>query len=159
MGSSRIRKNDFSGLHKLAKSLEGLGVVRLGLFGEKASRSTGGEVTNPELGAIHELGSATRGIPPRSFLRMPLQARAGEIVRRASRGMDKLLAEGNGKQVLENLGAAAMQAIMAAFKSSGFGTWAPNRPATARRKGSSKPLIDTGALRRAVTWQVKEKGK
>ena len=32
----------------------------------------------------------------------------------------------------------------------------PNSPVTIARKGSSKPLIDTGAMRAAVTWKVDE---
>lgn len=31
----------------------------------------------------------------------------------------------------------------------------PNSPTTIRLKGSSNPLIDTGEMRRAVTWEVK----
>ena len=33
--------------------------------------------------------------------------------------------------------------------------WTPNAPATIARKGSSKPLIDTGNLRASFTFQVK----
>ena len=34
------------------------------------------------------------------------------------------------------------------------GNWEPNAKSTIRRKGSSRPLIDTGAMRQAVTWVV-----
>lgn len=30
----------------------------------------------------------------------------------------------------------------------------PNTPSTIARKGSSNPLIDTGAMRGAVTWKL-----
>lgn len=30
----------------------------------------------------------------------------------------------------------------------------PNAPSTIRKKGSSNPLIDTGAMRQAVTWKI-----
>ena len=33
--------------------------------------------------------------------------------------------------------------------------WAPNSPATLARKGSSRPLVDTGMLRRAITYVVR----
>lgn len=33
----------------------------------------------------------------------------------------------------------------------------PNSPVTIARKGSSKPLVDTGLLRASVTFQLKEK--
>ena len=32
----------------------------------------------------------------------------------------------------------------------------PNTPATIKRKGSSNPLIDTGTMRLAVSWEVEE---
>jgi hypothetical protein len=35
------------------------------------------------------------------------------------------------------------------------GNWAPNAPATVKKKGSSKPLVDTGAMQRAITVRVK----
>lgn len=31
----------------------------------------------------------------------------------------------------------------------------PNAPSTIKRKGSSNPLIDTGAMRQAATWQIR----
>lgn len=34
--------------------------------------------------------------------------------------------------------------------------WPPNSPETIRRKGSENPLIDTGSLRKAITYVVKE---
>lgn len=34
------------------------------------------------------------------------------------------------------------------------GGWTPNAPSTIRRKGSSRPLIDTGKMRQSITWVV-----
>jgi len=36
--------------------------------------------------------------------------------------------------------------------------WAPNTPGTIRRKGSSQPGIDTGAMRAAITFVVDNQG-
>lgn len=38
-----------------------------------------------------------------------------------------------------------------AFATAGFGEWAPLRPSTIARKGSSRILIDTGSLMAALT--------
>lgn len=38
------------------------------------------------------------------------------------------------------------------------GPWAPNSPETIARKKSSKPLIDTGDMRKYVTSQVRNRG-
>lgn len=35
------------------------------------------------------------------------------------------------------------------------GSWTPNAPSTIKRKGSSKPLIDTGRLRQSIIGVVK----
>ena len=39
------------------------------------------------------------------------------------------------------------------------GDFVPNAPSTIRRKGSSKPLIDTGRMRQAVNYVIKPKGE
>ena len=36
--------------------------------------------------------------------------------------------------------------------------WAPNSPKTIKYKGSSKPLIDTDQMRKAITHVVRRKG-
>ena len=39
------------------------------------------------------------------------------------------------------------------------GDFVPNAPSTVRRKGSSKPLIDTGRMRQSVDYVIKPKGE
>lgn len=34
--------------------------------------------------------------------------------------------------------------------------WAPNSPVTIALKGSERPLVDTGELRKSITYVVKE---
>ena len=38
------------------------------------------------------------------------------------------------------------------------GSFVPNAPSTIRKKGSDKPLIDTGRLRQSVNYHIKPKG-
>lgn len=38
------------------------------------------------------------------------------------------------------------------------GSFAPNSPATIKKKGSDTPLIDTGIMRSSVNYQIVEKG-
>jgi hypothetical protein len=54
------------------------------------------------------------------------------------------------------LGAAGRAIIIQAFSTSGWGTWKANSPVTIILKGSDKPLIDTGSLRRSIVWRVKK---
>ncbi len=90
-GSSVDLKYDFTGLNNFVKAMDATGkyVVKVGIFGNKTAREIAAEksakggvrktikgstgtLTNAEVGLIHELGSIERGIPRRSFLRMPL---------------------------------------------------------------------------------------
>lgn len=144
---------DLGGLKNLAKALGDKHRVRIGIFGNKNSRDKA-VATNAELGAVHEFGSKSRNIPARSFLRMPITLHQKRIVKLASKRVMELLAKGQIVKFWEDLGRVATNVIQQAFASSGFGSWAPNKPATVRAKGSSRPLIDTGQLRRAILWKV-----
>lgn len=143
-----VRKN-LDGLKELAAALSGKGKVQVGLFGSKNSRREAG-TTNAELGAIHELGSVSRHIPPRSFLRAPIILQTKEIMKDASSEIPNIWQKGGMLAFLVKVGHAAENAVQQAFASRGFGRWAPNKPATIARKGSDSPLIDTRQLSRAV---------
>jgi phage gpG-like protein len=140
--------------------------VRIGIFGNKAQRKKG-EVTNPELGAIHEFGLGR--VPKRSFLRMPLELKSDAIMAQVKSSDNwKNLEHGKPLPVLRDLGHACEAIIETAFDTRGYGTWQPDLTATvdaktrrlspAQRKKvggySNSPLIDTGQLRRSVTSMV-----
>lgn len=173
-GKSVGLEYDFTGLDNFVKAMDTAGkfVVRVGIFGNKNAREiaaaqktgkssirktvrgTTSTLTNAELGIIHELGSIERGIPPRSFLRMPLQQRTKEILADATKGAAEMIAKGNILGVLKRLGIACEKQIQLAFATRGFGSWQPDAPATVRKKGSNQPLIDTAQLRRSIASQV-----
>lgn len=61
-------------------------------------------------------------------------------------------------QLLRDLGSTAVKLVDRGFEGSRspYGdAWAPNTPATIRLKGSSKPLIRTGRLRRSIRAEVR----
>jgi phage gpG-like protein len=154
---NRASKIDFTHLDKFVRGMTEKYAVRVGIFGEKNSRDPGTShkvPTNAEVGAEHEFGNPARGIPPRSFLRMPLQMMSKHILAETSVGADKLLRDGKMGLVMKRLGIACENAIQGAFESGGFGKWRELAPSTIRRKGSSAILIDTGQLRRAITSKV-----
>lgn len=168
MGSGEMHF-DFEALHRFARAVSDKRVVKIGLFGGKSARTQAGSLrsegghrktkkqataTNPELGMVHELGSVSAGIPARSFLRMPLNFQAKRILRDAATGAAELLARGKPEMVLRRLGKACENAIQRAFATGGFGFWPKLSPGTVSRKHSSKQLIDTAQLRRAVTSKV-----
>lgn len=154
MSSSKIITSDFNGLNLLVKALSNKRVVKVGIMGRKTTRKTDQDVTNAELGAIHEFGSYSKNIPARSWLRMPIHKEADTIARNAGHGAEEMAKQGNMNGILKRLGIACEAAISRAFASQGYGSWKPDKPATIRRKGSSAPLIDKGELRRAVSSTV-----
>jgi len=152
---------DLSALKQFATDLTKKYRVQVGIFGNKDARKQG-ESTNAYLGSIHEFGWPPSGIPPRSFLRMPLSVKSKEILAQAA-GADltRALLRGDLKLVMKRLGVACEKVVQEAFATRGFGTWRPDKPATVRRKhnapGDDSPLIDTGQLRRSITSRVVEK--
>ncbi len=147
-------KYDMSKLQTFVKGLDDKHQVQVGIFGNKSSRHAGKGITNADVGAIQEFGSFTRGIPPRSFLRMPIHTQTDQILKQVVPGAKDLLAQGKMMILLKRLGIACENVVQAAFASRGFGTWAPNKPSTIKRKGSDSPLIDTAQLRRSIASRV-----
>lgn len=153
-------RHDFSKLHKFVQGLGDKRVVKIGILGdnvERKAKEADSDVTNAEIGLVHEFGSFTRGIPERSILRMPLHNKQDQVVKGASKGAEKLLAEGNKEQVLRNLGASALAVVDKAFDTRGYGNWPPDSPATVHAKGSSQVLVDRGELRRSISFEVADK--
>jgi phage gpG-like protein len=170
---ARIIKSDFRGLDQLVKTLGDGQVVRVGILANKANRNEAGklrslkaggghridktspaEINNAELGAIHEFGSLSRGIPKRSWLRMPIFQNAKDIIADAAKVLPEAVASGSMTRVLRIIGISAQAQIQKAFASRGFGRWRPDAPSTRAAKHSNAPLIDTGQLRRSVTSAV-----
>ena len=151
------------GLDRIAASLATKFVARVGVLGQKgATEHAGTKKTNASIGLLHEKGSISLNIPQRSFLQMPLVRNAKEIFVN-SRIIEKWIvaAISAGKNPKEawykaykDLGFIGEQTVQHAFEQSGPG-WAPNSPVTIAAKGSDKPLIDTGELRRSVTSEVR----
>ena len=117
------------------------------------------DVNNAELLFIHSKGSPIRHIPARPVLepavrgdgnRQPIAAELAASVKASLVG-DKELA-------VKKMKRAALQGQNAArsWFTDSRNSWAPNAPGTIARKGSDRPLIDTGAMRAAIVGIVKE---
>lgn len=125
--------------------------IKVGILGDRASeKHEGGAATIADIAEIHELGL---GVPERSFLRAWVEANEGQIendMRAATRQIlrGKLLPE----QAAKILGVKFAAGVQA-FISSGKVTPALAE-ATVKAKGSSVPLLDTGALRSAITYAL-----
>lgn len=128
--------------------------VKVGLPLEKVgSKIYGPGITIIMVGAWHEYGFGNN--PVRSFLRVPFNKKADEMNRFIANQFKKVCFDGlDVDKALNLIGVKATNISKDAFQTSGWGEWAPNQPQTIQAKGSSKPLIDTGTLRNAITWQV-----
>ena len=132
-------------------------VARLGILSKDVAR-TEGESTNSEIGAAHEYGSIKRGLPSRSFLRMPLNdVFHGEL------DNTDLLSEDVFKDVIKSgkltpwltqCAILAVATIKKAFASNGFGKWAPWKPGYENNTGDI--LVDTRQLRDRISYDIKD---
>lgn len=129
----------------------------VGIPQEKGSRKSD-EITNVELAFIHSNGSPVRNIPPRPFIE-PAIAQP-EIKRKIAERMKAAAVsaiEGNLSVAKTEMGKAGQYGENAVKDYIGSSNLTPNSEATIRRKGSDKPLIDTGSLRRSVTHVIEER--
>lgn len=102
-------------------------------------------------------GSPLWAAPPRPVLEPAIEYHKdaisilfAKIIKAASKG-DKSQTD----RAMERLGLSAQRFCQRWFTNPANG-WDPNSPFTVKRKGSDKPLIDTGALRKAITYVVRD---
>lgn len=132
-------------------------VTQVGVLGSKAGTRQEGNLTNAEIGIIHEKGSISGKIPRRSFIEMPLTLKLSRYIRAVGQKIVNGLTKENLKKSYRDLGILAERIIDGAFSSAGFGRWPENTPSTIKNKGSSRPLIDTAQLRKSIASRVVNK--
>lgn len=128
--------------------------VKAGVMGKKASRS--GSLTNAELASIHEFGLGN--VPPRPFIRPPFVVHKPEYLTLLRKGYAQAMKSNNPdsfRRVLALIG-AKMAADIRNYVTQGPGVSPPLAATTVARKGSSRPLVDTGQMIRAVDYEVIE---
>lgn len=131
--------------------------VKVGILasqgGTEAHDPTSG-LTLIEIAAVHEFGSPAAGVPERSFIRETARIYADELAKlqaRVARGIinDTLTVD----KALGILGAWLQTKIKRRI-TTGAGVPPPLAQATIDRKGSDRPLVDTGRLINAIQWEV-----
>lgn len=128
------------------------GKIYFGVPRDTTIRHTGKveRIDNATILAIMEHGSPVKNIPPRPLLKPVLNKHKDKILEIFGKVYAMLLAgdEQGADRELDIL-AQRVQRWTQAFFTEDNG-WAPNAPSTIRRKGSDKPLIDTGSLRQSI---------
>lgn len=128
--------------------------VKVGYPEEKAQDHEGG-IDIAALATIHEYG--TEHIPARPFMSQAFDKNRTKINNLIQSEYGSIL-EGKSSvyDALQKIGILGVKTIQEVFRSGGF---AAIKPATIARKGSSKPLIDTGQLRQSADFEIIEGGQ
>lgn len=160
-----------SGVHvildQVAKVTQGISMlagvrVMVGIPSSTAGRKEG-PITNAALGYIHENGAPEVNIPARPFL-IPGVKNAEVQNIEDFRKVGKLALEGKPAAAEKGFHAAGLHASNAVRAKITEGPFAPLKPATlaarrSRGRTGTKPLIDTGQLRAAITYVLRKAPK
>ena len=101
----------------------------------------------------NELG--TENAPSRPFLRKTFDDNEAKIRAFAAQQIKRLVAGATAKDVLQAIGVFLKGLVQETITD---GDFEANAPSTIKKKGSDKPLIDTGHLRQSVNSVIAEKG-
>lgn len=133
--------------------------VKVGILASKGGGSkhdADGDATIAEVAAWNEYG--TERIPERSFIRSTFAKRDADLERITTKLCRQFV---TGKvsltRALDILGTWGATAIKKTI-TSGTGVPPPNAASTIARKGSSRPLVDTGRLLGAISHEVVDAG-
>lgn len=152
--TSKLMKDiDMTVFDELKKRLVGDGkVVHVGI--QEGKKETDGTPV-AMIAAVHEYGSPSQGIPERPFLRVAIQKNRTKYVRLNRINIVKMMrGQMQMEQALGLLGEMAKGDVVTEIKS---GDFAPLKAATIKRKGSSRPLIDTGQMVQSMQWELGDK--
>ena len=149
--SSKKYSKFFENIEKLPSKI---GVKYGFLEGKSAKYKDGTPVINVAI--WNEFGTERNGkphIPERPFFRTTWSKRLNVYQKKIHDYYMNLL---NGKvsdaeDFFNLLGAQASNELKIEISS---GKWTPNAPSTIARKKSDVPLVDTGEMKRSVTWEV-----
>lgn len=125
--------------------------VRVGFQRGEASEEDGTDMC--DVAAYNELG--TDHIPARPFIRQSVDDNESKI-NSFLKGEVKDFAKGkSAEQILKEIGIFQKDLMQDKITS---GSFEPNAPSTIKKKGSSKPLVDTGRMRQSVNYVIQKKG-
>lgn len=146
-------------LDRLRPQLEGLEVtvgIQSTQGAELVETEDGAPVNLATVATVNEYGSADGRIPSRPFMRTSAR-RFGKKWLKAFRLRLKEAIVGRrtvvqAASIVGNIARADVQMTITR------GPWKPNAPYTIARKGSTRPLIDTGQMRQSIRYEVSRRG-
>ena len=108
-------------------------------------------ISMAELAYIHEKGSLANKMPSRPLMHQTKRRVEKKFVRLLANGYKRAVKGANAERILRSIGVAYEGEMKKSFVAEVF---VENTEATKKRKGSSRPLIDTGAFRQSITSKV-----
>lgn len=150
---------DTDKLESIEKELGKQFRAQVGVLGVKSGRTSdkgeSSEMSNADIGLIHEKGSPARNIARRSFLAMPLTTKMPGVIGKVGALLLKGIKTSNIENAYKQLGIIAVGIVQKAFPTSGYGTWEPSRDKS--RKDKTIRLIKTKQLRDSISSRVVSK--
>lgn len=151
MPGVKDRDHGYKGLLNRVYGTKKPPVIKVGVFDRDGDQPHGDdEVTVLEVAMWNEFGTDT--IPERSFIRAWFDENR-ERCRTAVRKMLEGVVAGKYKRE-QAIELVAQRFVGEIQRRMARGIPPPNAPATIARKGSDKPLIDTGQLRSSISYEV-----
>lgn len=140
------------GIRDLKRRMGQLGSYQV-MVGVPAGKTEEDGTSLALVAAVNEFGSQDGHTPERSFLRAGIRENLAEF-KRLNAFTLKALAIGRTTegQALALLGELAKSKVQDKIV---HGPFTPNAPSTIARKGSDRPLVDSGNLRQSITYEIR----
>ena len=151
--AANVREKTTADGKRFEKMLKELGQLQVRIGIQRGEGSEDG-VDLVDIAMFNELG--TVHIPSRPFLRDSVDAN-GDKINSFLQSMKKEILRGNSAEdVLKKIGVFQKGLIQEQIVK---GNFVPNSPATIRKKGSDRPLVDTGRMRQSINYVIQRKGE
>jgi phage gpG-like protein len=139
-------------MKKILKQAAEKAFVAVGIVQDKPHDK---KFTIVDLATVHEFGSSNGHIPARSFIRSTCDANQTKYLDKLKK-LEKAYFESKLtlKQALSQMGALVSSDMRQNINAGNIKP--PLKPKTIKRKKSSKPLIDTGRLKGAISYEVRD---
>lgn len=133
--------------------------VKVGITQDKGSKvRKDGKLTVAEIAQIHEFGAPSRNIPERSFIRSTVRAKQEKYDNQLE-SLSNQVFDANGKMTIDRALGIIGQSVSSDMKATIRAGISPALSAsTIAAKGSDVPLIDTGQMINAISYEVEMDG-
>ncbi|MCI9097728.1 MAG: hypothetical protein HFI95_16390 [Lachnospiraceae bacterium] len=135
------------------KELRELSELEVGIGFQRGTASRGNGTDITDIAMWNEFG--TEHIPSRPFMRDSVDKHIPAIEHMLKAQEGALLNGASARKVLETVGVFQKDLMQTEIEQ---GDFVANAEATIKRKGSDKPLIDTGQMKNSVNFWIQKKG-